>query len=58
MIALGKGKGDYNTRRFGVITGKWRNVVLKREENIGLCFLLTPRSQGVGERAAAGSGFL
>lgn len=58
MIALGKGKSDYNTRRFGAITGRWRNnsfkVMLKSEENIGLCYLLTPKYMGYWREGCRG----
>lgn len=45
MIALKKGKGDYNTRKFGDDIGRWKSngfkVLLKSKENIDLCYLLT-----------------
>lgn len=58
MIALKKGKGDYNTRKFGDDIGRWRSngfkVLLKSKENIDLCYLLTLKYMGSGKKDCRG----
>lgn len=58
MIALEKGKGDYNTRRFRAGIGRWRSngfkVLLKSKENIDLSYLLTLKYMGCRKEGCRG----